>query len=281
MLEPTTRKRNVWLLLPLLMSLNTHAQTLLPMQAENQGWQLLPDYSDEFDAKTLNTAKWNTDVPDWGCWSWENDNVSVNKGSLAIQMKYQPHQRDGKTLYYTSGIIQPKAGPLQYGYFEARIKGAPLYPGVCPAFWLFRKEPQLWTEIDIMEITQLIHDPNVINMNLHVFMHPSFVDDHLQPDFRRGLHSNFSWKAPWSPRDDFHVYGCEWDAQFIRWYVDGKLSRKTPNTYNQQSLDLTVSMGIRPPLRETPTSEGLPTSFLVDYVRVWQRPNADQTTNAH
>jgi aminoglycoside 6'-N-acetyltransferase len=43
----------------------------------------------------------------------------------------------------TSAAIRSKAKPLRYGFMEARIKTAPLYPGVSPAFWLYRNDPEV------------------------------------------------------------------------------------------------------------------------------------------
>ena len=39
---------------------------------------------------------------------------------------------------YTSGMLKSYATGT-CGYYEARIKGAPLFPGVCPAFWLYSR----------------------------------------------------------------------------------------------------------------------------------------------
>ena len=63
-------------------------------------------------------------------------------------MEYNEHEQAGKKLHYKSGIIKSRAAPIKYGYFEARIKAAPRQPGVCPAFWVYRREPEKWTEID-------------------------------------------------------------------------------------------------------------------------------------
>ena len=111
-----------------------------PQPASEPGglWILQSEFSDEFNGDMLDTNKWDNDVRDWGLWSWEPYNVYVEDGTLHVRMQYEEHTRGGSALYYTSGIIRSKdPNGIKYGYFEARIKAAPLHPGVSPAFWGF------------------------------------------------------------------------------------------------------------------------------------------------
>jgi beta-glucanase (GH16 family) len=224
---------------------------------------LQPDFSDEFNGSALDTIKWDNDVRDWGVWSWEPENVWVKDGHLNVRMQYQEHMRGDKQLYYTSGIIKSRAAPIRYGYFEARIKAAPRYPGVCPAFWVYRKENKLWTEIDFVELTEQRKGVRLVDTNTHVFYHPQLATG-------KELHERRTWEAPWDPRDDFHVYACEWTAKEIKWYVDDELIKTRANGYWHQPLDVVISFGVRYPLKTEPSAEGFPTVFQVDYVRVWQ-----------
>lgn len=226
---------------------------------------LRPEFSDEFDGNELDIAKWNSDVEDWGVWSWEPENVWTEDGNLHVRMQYHEHERDDKKLYYTSGIIRSRATPIKYGYFEARIKAAPRFPGVCPAFWAYRIEDDLWTEIDFAELTEHgAGKPHYIDTNTHVFRHPALPAG-------QELHEQRHYHAPFDPRDDFHIYGCEWDEREIRMYIDGKLVNARVNEYWHQPLDVVISFGLRNVLKETPSGKGFPTVFLVDYVRVWQK----------
>lgn len=233
--------------------------------SDSQGrWTLLSDYSDEFNDKQLDLAKWDNDVHDWGVWSWEPENVWVKDGYLHLNIQHHQHERVKQTLFYTSGIIKSRAAPIIYGYFEARIKAAPRYPGVCPAFWVFRNENGIWTEIDFVELTQNRKSVKIVDMFSHVFKHPK-----LQKD--KQIHGGRSWKTSWDPRDDFHVYGCEWNDKEIRWYIDGKLVASRENEYWHQPLDVLISFGVRSPLKSKPSKKGFPTTFEVDYVRVWKK----------
>ena len=240
----------------------TVGREVRPLQSLKTGWKLVPQLSDEFNAKQLDIDKWDNNVADWGVWSWEPENAWVDSGRLNIRMQYKEHRRGQWTLYYKSGIVRSKAPPTRYGYFEARIKAASRYPGVSPGFWAYRQDPDEWTEIDFVELTQRRKDVRIIDTNVHVFKQPSFPGTLPLQEVR-------AWQAPWDPRDGFHVYGCEWDEKEIRWYIDGRLVQARKNDYWHQPLDLTLSMGVRGDLKTTASPEGFPTTFQVDYVRVW------------
>lgn len=240
------------------------AAQVQPLFSQHGGWRLLPRYSDEFDGAALDIAKWDNDVADWGVWSWEPGNVWVKDGRLNLRMEYGEHQRGWHTLYYKSGIVRSKAPPLRYGYFEARIKAASRYPGVAPAFWAYRQEENEWTEIDFAELTQRNRDVKLIDTNTHVFRQASFSGE-------LPLQEERSWMAPWDPRDDFHVYGCEWGEKEIAWYVDGQQVQTRRNDHWHQALDVVVSFGVRGELKKVASPNGFPTTFQVDYVRVWLR----------
>ena len=240
-----------------------------PKSASHEHWILQSEYSDEFNEMQLDTAKWDNNVVDWGVWSWEPENAWVKEGYLHLRMQYHRHKRKGKTLFYTSGIIKSKASPIKYGYFEARIKAAQRFPGVCPAFWGYRIEKDLWTEIDFVELTQHPNDVKLLYTNTHVFRHPRVPNE-------RKIREPRSWRSPWDPRDDFHVYGCEWNDKEINWYVDGKLVGTRKNEYWHQALDVVISFGVRPPLKQKPSDKEFPAVFKVDYVRSWKKATSNK-----
>ena len=239
-----------------------------PASAVGQQWVLQDELSDEFNGQALDLKKWDNDVADWGVWSWEPENVWIENGLLKLRMHYKVHERQGQKLFYTSGIIKSKAPPIKYGCFEARIKAAPLYPGVCPAFWAYRTEKDLWTEIDFVELTERSRSVRLIDTHSPVFRHPKLAAGTRLLEPR-------TWEAPWDPRDAFHVYGCEWDEAEIKWFIDGQQVASRKNEFWHQPLDVVVSLGVRSPLKEHPSPEGFPTAFEVDYVRVWKVKGAD------
>ena len=252
---------------------DTHSQAFLAPVSDPSGvWILQATHSDEFNERSLDTNKWNSAVDSWSVWSWDPSNVWLMNGSLNIRMTFQEHERGRKQLSYKSGIVKSRAPPILYGYFEARIKGASVYPGVSPAFWAYREDESTWSEIDFVELTEDRDSPRHIDTNTHIFRHPQL---------RQGetVHERRVWAAPWDPRDDFHIYGCEWSSEEIRWYIDGKLVNSRSNKYWHQALDVVLSLGVRAPLDRKPASDGFPTSYQVDYVRVWKRVPARTISN--
>ena len=65
----------------------------------------------------------------------------------------------------------------------------------------------------------------------------------------------------------------EWNSSSLTWWVDGTVVKTEPAGIFAKGhpMDVALSFGLRPPLRDAPNATGFPTSFLVDYVRVYQR----------
>jgi beta-glucanase (GH16 family) len=184
-----------------------------------------------------------------------------------------------------------------YGYYEARIKGSPLFPGVCPAFWLYsRIEDTLvrpgevrYSEIDIVEMTQrgdwVEGNERITDHNLHTILSNGKAGisgrEWRRPNDERYKESQANeYKAPFDPREDFHTYGCRVTSDTITWYVDGVEVGRKKNDYWHRNMNVALSLGLRAPyarftkkglvpVEEQPASE-FPTSMMVDYVRVWE-----------
>ena len=237
------------------------SDSVKPLSDPNGAWVLVPALSDEFGGTEVDTTKWSTNVPSWGVWSWDARDVAERDGMLVITADYRVHTESGRTKYYDVGIARSR-NTLKYGYFEARIRGAARL-GVSSAFWAsYSAGSGEHTEIDFVEINQNAK-PDVIDTNTHVFRHAGLD---------KPLHESHHWELGDDPTSDFHVYGCEWTDAEIRWYVDGVLVRRRSNDYWDQGLWITLSAGLRKPLTKEPDQRGFPTHMLVDYVRVWQRP---------
>lgn len=242
----------------------------------------------------LNTSKWNTSVESWGDWTWDPANVKVigqlpsstnigaaqpadgdvppYSGYAAVTMTYDEHQRGGKTIYYKSGIMKSTVpAGVTYGRFEARIKGANRWPGVCPAFWAYRKTSTEWTELDFVEMQEDLNSPKQIDFTSHVFP-PT-------PGVPQPIHNGTSTLFDFDPRQDFHVYAMEWNSSLLTWWVDDtvvKQSAAAPFFNQGWAMDVAISFGVRPPLHLRPNATGFPTTFYVDWVRVWQQRDMKQ-----
>jgi beta-glucanase (GH16 family) len=248
----------------------------------NEGWTLV--WSDEFDGPNNSRpdpSKW---VIETGGNGWGNDelqyytsrteNARQENGNLVIEaMKEQFAGSDGVKRNYTSARLKTEGRFSQrYGRFEARIH-IPAGQGVWPAFWMLGDDHLSvgWPacgEIDIME--NVGSEPAKIHGSLH------------GPGYSGANPLTTAYALPKGQfTDRFHVFAIEWEPRVIRFYVDGKLyATKTPADIPEGRewvfdhpffilLNLAVG-GNMPGSPDNTTS--FPQRMLVDYVRVYSRP---------
>lgn len=275
-------------------SQETLAQQPMPVGQPGK-WVLKPAFSDEFDGDQVDARKWLDQPPSWGPWTWSRDNTMVKDGKLQLRMTHEPHTRKNQPpLFYKSGIIRSKL-QRTYGYYEARIKGCSLFPGACPAFWIYSDGKATTGEVRYCEIDFVELQMNELNketgerdsvrhidMNLHLRLADKDGNVRwVRPGIDPAMCKN-AWVSPWDPRDDFHVYGCDVTPETIVWYVDGKEVARKPNLHWHLPMNVTLSLGLRHPhigwvgqdmrpVPEAATADGFPTHMEVDYVRVWER----------
>ena len=261
-------------------------------------WKLVEEFSDEFNGKPVDDAKWDRQLAPWGERAWRSENVYQQDGGLRIRARYEPHEKKGREYFYTMGILRSRK-QTTYGYFEARVKGCSKFRGMCPGFWLFSSgkhrqevngETVCYSEVDIFEIQQGLWSKdlygeapvNRIDCNLHLRLLKDGKEKWLRPNNHPEMCESH-WDAPWDPRDDYHVYAVENSREWIVWYIDGKEVARKKNLYWHLPMNLTLTMEARPPLirwagvdgrepdPENCTPDGFPTEMEVDYVRSWVR----------
>ncbi|MDO6719923.1 family 16 glycosylhydrolase [Psychrosphaera sp. 1_MG-2023] len=285
---------------------------------DNTNWQYVASLSDEFNSTKVDEGKWTNSPEGWGPWSWTKDNVTVEDGNLNIALTYEKHQavrrayKDGgrkvtTDLFYKSGIIRSHEYQT-YGYYEARMKGIPTFPGSSPAFWIYSLNDEIskmglkgkhegeatYSEVDIVELQQAEWDKNaplgydganVIDMNLHTRIIENGKEIWKRPGkypelTRNKIHADFD------ARDDFHIYGAEVTPEVIRWFIDGVQVAEKPNLHWHLPMHVTLSLGLRYPhvsynncpngfvrctVPEKATAEGYPSAMQVDWVRVYKK----------
>jgi len=205
----------------------------MPRAAEpaKDKWKLV--WSDEFDGKDIDPAKWDFDIGNgfynydanqwisgWGndelqYYTREPDNAFVKDGMLHIRAvkeslhgcgytsaKLKTRKRDGKPLFRQT-----------YGRFEFRAK-LPTGQGIWPALWMLPQEEKYggWAasgEIDLMEARG--QEPTTVHGTLH-FGSRWPANAHVTKEYVLPRGGSIA---------SFHVYALEWEPGRIRWLVDG------------------------------------------------------------
>ncbi|WP_179008943.1 glycoside hydrolase family 16 protein [Winogradskyella forsetii] len=193
------------------------------------------------------------------------ENVEVRDDMLVITARRESFEGSNFTSarLLTKGKFQQ-----QYGRFEARIQ-LPWGQGLWPAFWLLGDDDNgtvSWPqrgEIDIMENRG--QEPTLINGTLH------------GPGYSAGESITKAFELDGDRFDTgFHVFGIEWTADYINFYVDDKLyNTLTPAdvpgewVFNDEFF-IIMNVAVGGNYVGSPTNQTVfPQEMLVDYVRVY------------
>jgi beta-glucanase (GH16 family) len=240
------------------------AKTVPEMQKD--GWTLT--FSDEFDGPKLDLSKWVThyffpQIINNELQAYIPGAFVLDNGILHIVAKHEHGFQDGKMQAYTSGVMTTDEKFSQrYGYFEMRCK-LPKGQGFWPAFWLLT-DTEVWPpEIDIFE--NLGHENNILHFTNHWRNKDSTLGADSQPrtgpDYTTG----------------FHTIGFDWEPDRLVWYVDDheqcRMTDHIPNERMYVLINLAVG-GAWPKSPDATTP--FPSSFDIDYVRVYQKPRPAQ-----
>jgi phosphatidylinositol-3-phosphatase len=188
--------------------------TALPMATPTGHGTLT--YADEFDDTTVDTTKWVTVCdgatprdPSW-CGGAQQyfDPAALSVSGGVLHITAAPVPTNGHP--YRSGIIQSVDHFSQtYGYWEMRAK-VPAGMGMWPAFWGVPQNGGGPPELDVME--------------MHMGTSTSAVDYDIHWKGCGGECDNGFETAPAGDlTQGFHVFGMEWRADHVAWYVDGAL----------------------------------------------------------
>ncbi|WP_430404154.1 family 16 glycosylhydrolase [Fluviicola sp.] len=244
----------------------------IPAVSFGQLWNLV--WSDEFSDNLLNSAKWQSEIGT-GSSGWGNNelqyytaspnNLYLDTGYLHIKALEQPYNGSD----YTSSRIKTQGlYDFEYGKVEARMK-LPSGKGIWSAFWMLGSNITTlgWPacgEIDIME-----------RVNTELKVHGTYHHDNSGHTYE----GDFQYVDP----SVFHVYGVEWDANEMRWYVDGveyfsknigSGSISTEEFHGAFFILFNVAIGGNWP--GNPDANTIfPATMIVDYVRVY-KPTALQ-----
>ena len=231
--------------------------------------------SEEFNVDGApNASLWTneigTGIDGWGnnelqYYTARPENIIVEDGMLKITALDESYMG---SPYSSARIITKGKFEQKYGRIEARIK-LPYGKGFWPAFWMLGAniDTESWPqcgEIDIMEY--LGSKPTSVFGSVH------------GPGYSGGESISKTYTLSNDRFDnDFHVFGIEWDENYINYYVDDVLYNQiTPETVPgewvfNQSFYLILNMAVGGRFPGSPNSATVfPQTMLVDYVRVYQ-----------
>ena len=170
-------------------------------------------WSDEFNGNSLDTNTWNYEIGT-GSWGWGNNeqqyytdrNIKVSNGTMKITAKREDY---GGMKYTSSRITTKNKKNFKYGKIEARIK-MPKFKGVWPAFWMLgaNQDSVGWPKCGEIDIMEAINDENLVYGTLHWFHDPG------------NNNADSGSSVAVADRTEYHVYGVEWTADKLRWYVE-------------------------------------------------------------
>lgn len=165
-------------------------------------------WSDNFNGTALDQTKWSYRTDSKLLSTQVPGNVSVRHGDLVIALRKQ----DLGSMHYSGGGIISKQA-FHYGYYEARLKIA-AGSGWHSSFWLMgyngrdTKGDKATLEMDIIENESV--DLRSYSTTTHRWVSPHIARGHKDvatPDLSKG----------------FHIFGCEYEPNMVRYYFDGKL----------------------------------------------------------
>ena len=180
-------------------------------------------WSDEFNANAVDTNKW-TFRTGARLWSYQQpQNNAVSNGLYNILLK---KETVGTSSYTAGGIISAKL--FHYGYYETRMK-VPPGRGWHTSFWMMKNiltsNDTAQVELDALENDSITLTSYGINNHRWLPL-PTYT---------------WGGKAVITPSlaADFHVIGCEYTTNTVKYFFDGVL-QQTVATTNFTPADVNI-----------------------------------------
>ncbi|AUC20667.1 hypothetical protein BTO15_00400 [Polaribacter sejongensis] len=310
---PTTFKYSVAFMMISLWGFTINGQTLPFSDPQNTGdWILNTDISDEFEAATINEDQWLIQGRNGKYQSnfigrvpaqFSTDNAILEDGKLKILTKWEPDypftkDNSGNQLGVYNGVSKPittaaviSKKQFQYGYMEIKSKAA--NAEITSAFWTTGPgpgKPGGAAELDMFEMFggHKTNDAWKKRLKLNIISwDPNNEIFKEQKELGKiGTTHTRNIQAANNTADDFHVYGFEWTAEYIKVYIDGVLHPdgtilKSVLTKNGAEPDRWVTDvpswiwfdSETFPWLGLPDASDLqtPAEYQIEYIRVWQK----------
>ena len=249
-------------------------------------WVLDKSFSDEFDKSKLDETKWWDFNPAWHGRKpshFARSNVKVKRGLLRLSAKTLDPKKvsiqDKSRGYdkFSTAIIKSK-NRSYYGYYEARAKS--MKAAVCNAFWLYDpleesvkyREGEYSEEIDIFEVfgkANKKENQRAYYAAVHRYQTP-YVESLVNKKKYKLENRYTRLEVPYDFYDDFHIYGLLWTADELVWFLDGEEVFRRKNDFFKRPLHVIFDAEIMETWDGLPNADDLPSTFEIDYVRVWR-----------
>lgn len=241
-----------------------------PVSSVPEGMALV--WSDEFDVDGApDPEKWDYSIGGngWGNAELQNytnkrENSIVRKGKVEIRAV------NNGGLWTSARLKTQYLAGWKYGYIEVRAK-LPEGVGTWPAIWMLPVGDIYggWPrsgEIDIVEHVGFDQD------KIHTTVHTSAYNHKINT--QRGANAVVKGVSA-----SFHVYGLEWNSEYLQWYVDGEPFFRFDNEHKTIAewpfdipyyLIMNVAIGGSWGAQQGIDKKMKEAVMTIDYVRVYQ-----------
>lgn len=236
-----------------------------------EGYELV--WSEEFDSGKINTDIWDWEIGyirnnELQYYTDSPENSYIEDNMLVIKTD----KTDDEEKPYLSASLFTKEKSFLYGRLEMRAK-LPGDQGMWPAFWMLGTSMKDvgWPkcgEIDIMEMVggefylPYHGGRGLVQATVHY------------PNEAEGL-SRSCELIDEGYDDDFHIYGIDWDENFIRFYVDDKVYnriniKELPQFHKEFFLIVNTAVGAW--WAEDPDeTTRFPQKYIIDWIRYYKK----------
>jgi beta-glucanase (GH16 family) len=256
--------------------------------ADTTQW-LVPTFSDEFSGGTLNPV-WSMRGQDYeptskrACSKGDPKAVKVTGGTLRLSVIKDSSKKtkclaksrklNKKIAYRLNGHVGTKDGfSFKYGVAAARIK-MHKSQGQHSSFWsqpIDENSPRsAGHEIDVIEYFGDKHPQGGLTSFIHWYKGNKLIKTGSWiKDSKSFLKDK---RDGWSK--NYHVFSVKWDPSKIVFYIDGKETWRTSAHVSKEQQYLILSLLASDYEALEMNDKKLPQHMYVDWVRVWETPQA-------
>ena len=231
----------------------------------------LPGYTfvwgDEFSGGSLDQSKWGYRTDSKHLSTQRPENVSVKEGKLCLALK---KETVGGKQYSGGGVVSKAA--FKYGYYEARLKVTPV-AGWHTAFWLMKHDGSGSTDSHEAVQGLDVFQNNSVNPLAYVVCVRKYNPE--PPEV-----FGFNTLASLDLSADFHVVGCEFTPQAVKFYLDGKVVETVDATrfpHGEQNIWVSAIASHMGGVQAVDDAR-LPAVVECDYVRYFRQSGAAGAT---